>query len=327
MKLAAAKGIAEAVTEEDLSEDYIIPSVFNREVGAESGAGGRRGGQARRPRSLQRGDRHLLDGGGPAPLVKVLVTGASGFIGQALCDALLVRGEEVVGLTRDPERVRRSNPLVDWHAWEPTLERPPASLRGCRGRRKPARREGQPGAGPTTPSVGSSESRRTGPTTWGRRSPRWSPSPRCWSASLRSVTTATAARRSSMSPPSPATASTPRWCGSGRRRRGRSRAAACALSWSAQGTCSTPAAALLAQLLTPFKLGVGGPIAGGKQYMSWVHIDDEVGVLLWALNEEKVSAPSTPRRPTRSPTKSCQRPWGAPSAARPWSPSRDSPST
>jgi len=32
MKLAAARGIAMAVTEEDLSEDYIIPSVFNREV-------------------------------------------------------------------------------------------------------------------------------------------------------------------------------------------------------------------------------------------------------------------------------------------------------
>ncbi len=32
MKLAAAKGIAEVVTDEDLSEDYIIPSVFNREV-------------------------------------------------------------------------------------------------------------------------------------------------------------------------------------------------------------------------------------------------------------------------------------------------------
>ena len=32
MKLAAAKGIAMAVTEEDLSEDYIIPSVFNRDV-------------------------------------------------------------------------------------------------------------------------------------------------------------------------------------------------------------------------------------------------------------------------------------------------------
>src|SRR6478735_3946363 len=32
MKLAAARGIAEVVTEDDLSEDYIIPSVFNRDV-------------------------------------------------------------------------------------------------------------------------------------------------------------------------------------------------------------------------------------------------------------------------------------------------------
>jgi malate dehydrogenase (oxaloacetate-decarboxylating) len=32
MKLAAAKGIAEVVGDDDLSEDYIIPSVFNREV-------------------------------------------------------------------------------------------------------------------------------------------------------------------------------------------------------------------------------------------------------------------------------------------------------
>jgi malate dehydrogenase (oxaloacetate-decarboxylating) len=32
MKLAAAQGIAMAVSEEDLAEDYIIPSVFNREV-------------------------------------------------------------------------------------------------------------------------------------------------------------------------------------------------------------------------------------------------------------------------------------------------------
>jgi malate dehydrogenase (oxaloacetate-decarboxylating) len=32
MKMAAARGIADVVNEEDLSEDYIIPSVFNRDV-------------------------------------------------------------------------------------------------------------------------------------------------------------------------------------------------------------------------------------------------------------------------------------------------------
>jgi uncharacterized protein (TIGR01777 family) len=46
---------------------------------------------------------------------------------------------------------------------------------------------------------------------------------------------------------------------------------------------------LLAELLTPFRLGVGGPLAGGRQYMSWIHIADEVGILLWAIDDEKVS--------------------------------------
>ena len=58
--------------------------------------------------------------------MKVLVTGASGFIGSALCDSLLARGDSVVGLTRDPSRARSTNPTVVWHKWEPMLERPTA---------------------------------------------------------------------------------------------------------------------------------------------------------------------------------------------------------
>ena len=66
--------------------------------------------------------------------MRVLVTGASGTIGRALCDALFARGDDVVGLTRDPGRARQANPRVTWHRWEPTLERPrPGRLRGRRG--------------------------------------------------------------------------------------------------------------------------------------------------------------------------------------------------
>ncbi len=59
--------------------------------------------------------------------MRVLVTGASGFLGSAVCDALLARGDETVGLSRDPERARHGNPTVTWHAWNPVAERPPAS--------------------------------------------------------------------------------------------------------------------------------------------------------------------------------------------------------
>jgi uncharacterized protein (TIGR01777 family) len=40
----------------------------------------------------------------------------------------------------------------------------------------------------------------------------------------------------------------------------------------------------LAKLLTPFKLGVGGPIANGRQWMSWIHHADLVGLFLLALD-------------------------------------------
>ena len=55
--------------------------------------------------------------------MRVLVTGATGLIGSAVCDALLARGEEVVGLSRDPAKARSTNPTVSWHAWDPANER------------------------------------------------------------------------------------------------------------------------------------------------------------------------------------------------------------
>ena len=45
----------------------------------------------------------------------------------------------------------------------------------------------------------------------------------------------------------------------------------------------------LGRMLTPFKLGVGGPIAGGRQYMPWIHSDDVVGAYLFALDNASVS--------------------------------------
>ena len=47
----------------------------------------------------------------------------------------------------------------------------------------------------------------------------------------------------------------------------------------------------LAKMLPPFKAGVGGPVAGGGQYVPWIHLDDEVGALLFALDTEAASGP------------------------------------
>jgi uncharacterized protein (TIGR01777 family) len=44
----------------------------------------------------------------------------------------------------------------------------------------------------------------------------------------------------------------------------------------------------LATMLTPFKLGVGGVISSGKQWMSWVSLDDMVAVINFAIENEKL---------------------------------------
>jgi uncharacterized protein (TIGR01777 family) len=47
----------------------------------------------------------------------------------------------------------------------------------------------------------------------------------------------------------------------------------------------------LARMLPPFRLGLGGPIASGRQFVSWIHIEDLVGVMLAALDDERWSGP------------------------------------
>jgi uncharacterized protein (TIGR01777 family) len=42
----------------------------------------------------------------------------------------------------------------------------------------------------------------------------------------------------------------------------------------------------LGQMLTPFRLGVGGPLGDGRQFMPWIHIADWVGLVLWLIDNE-----------------------------------------
>jgi uncharacterized protein len=45
----------------------------------------------------------------------------------------------------------------------------------------------------------------------------------------------------------------------------------------------------LAQMLTPFKMFVGGKVGTGKQWMSWIHNEDEVGLILFALDHPEIA--------------------------------------
>ena len=47
----------------------------------------------------------------------------------------------------------------------------------------------------------------------------------------------------------------------------------------------------LAKMLPFFKAGVGGPVAGGKQWVPWVHLDDVVGAILFELDTDAAAGP------------------------------------
>ena len=44
----------------------------------------------------------------------------------------------------------------------------------------------------------------------------------------------------------------------------------------------------LAAMLTPFKLGVGGVVGSGKQWMSWISMDDEIAVINYVIDNENI---------------------------------------
>jgi uncharacterized protein (TIGR01777 family) len=222
--------------------------------------------------------------------VKVLVTGASGLIGSALCDSLLSRGDEVVGLSRDPGKARLAKPGISWHAWEPALERPPAdAFEGVDGVvNLVGERIDQRWTGEAKRKI--MESRRTGTHNLVQAIAGLERRPAVLvnqSAVGYYGDRGGAIVDESDGPTGESFDSevVQEWERAAHEIDGMGVRLAIVRS----GQILDAGGGMLGELLPPFKLGVGGPLAGGSQYVSWIHADDEVGILLWALDSEAVS--------------------------------------
>ena len=221
--------------------------------------------------------------------MRVLVTGASGTIGRALCDALFARGDDVVGLTREPGRARGANPRVTWHKWDPTLERPdPAAFEGVDG---------------VVHLLGE------------RIDQRWTDEAkeRIMESRRQGTHNLVQAIVGLESPPKVLVSQSAVGYYGDRGDEevdetdgpGTSFDAQVVQAWEAAaheldptgirlvitrtGQVLSTEGGMLKEMLPPFKLGVGGPLAGGNQYLAWIHIDDEIAILLWALDNDNVS--------------------------------------
>ena len=59
----------------------------------------------------------------------------------------------------------------------------------------------------------------------------------------------------------------------------------------------------LPKMLTPFKLGVGGPVAGGDQPFPWVHVGDVAGAIVFLLGNDSASGPFNVAAPEKHTNK------------------------
>jgi len=64
------------------------------------------------------------------------------------------------------------------------------------------------------------------------------------------------------------------------------------------GVVLSKAGGALAKMLTPFRMGLGGPIGDGSQYMSWIALDDLVAIIEFVLEGDDLSGPVNAVAPT-----------------------------
>ena len=225
--------------------------------------------------------------------MRVAVTGATGNIGSALVRELLERGDEIVALTRDPARAREQLgdrvSAVTW-ANPSTGPAPAEALSGCDG---VVHLLGEP------------------------VDQRWSDEAKERIRNSRVFGTRYLVAGLREADPRPAvlvSQSATGWYGARgdesldeaepaagdflaqvvRDWEDEARSAAelgLRVALTRTGVVLSESGGALGKMITPFKLGVGGPVAGGKQYVPWVHIDDVVGAMLCALEDERVRGP------------------------------------
>ena len=222
--------------------------------------------------------------------MKVTVTGATGLIGSALIKALKERGDEVTVLSRDPDRASRTLG-VEAVAWDPMTE--PAPSAAIRGRDGIVHLAGEPVA------------------------QRWTAEAKRAIRASRDVGTANLVAGIAASEPRPAVLVSSSAVGYYGKHgdeiidesspAGTDFLAEVCVEWERRaraaeelglrvvivrtGVVLDADGGALKTMLAPFKAGVGGPVAGGRQYMPWIHVDDIVGIYLAALDGDGWSGP------------------------------------
>ncbi|MDQ5807339.1 MAG: TIGR01777 family oxidoreductase [Actinomycetota bacterium] len=224
--------------------------------------------------------------------MRVTLTGATGRIGIAIVEALLARGDEVTVLSRSPERAKTKLPDGAGTAeWDPKAG--PAPTGALEGRDAVVHLAGEDVAQRWTAKVKDEirASREAGTRNLleGLRATQDRP---------RTLVSASASGYYGPRGDEPVAEDDPpgddflaqvvvAWEREARRAEG----LGLRVATMRTGVVLSADAGALKKMLPPFKLGVGGPVGGGRQYLPWVHLDDVVGLYLQALDDDRYTGP------------------------------------
>lgn len=211
-----------------------------------------------------------------------LLTGGTGFIGRALCEALLARGDRVTVLSRDPAGVRALMPetvtLVQNLA---EVERPPQAVVNLAGESLGA------GRWNAARKQGFMDS-RVGTT---RKLVQWMrtlPAPPKVLLSGSAVGYYGARGEEVLSEKSPPAGEyQSRLCQAWETEARTAEALGVRVCRLRIGVVLGAGGGALAAMHLPFRLGLGGPLGHGSQWMAWIHRSDLVAMMLWLLDEPR----------------------------------------
>jgi len=226
---------------------------------------------------------------------RIVITGATGTIGSALSAALLTRGDEVIAVSRNAERARTAlGDRVKTFTWaQPTQEPPPS--------------EALAGSDAVVHLLGEPLDQR-----WTERAKAEIRDSRV--LGTRSLVQTLERLPADARPDVLVSQSATGFYGPSDEREldeladaGSDFLAGVVRAWEAEATAAmamlrvalmrtgvvlSTRGGAIARMLPFFRLGIGGPVAGGHQYLSWIHLDDVVGGLLFAIESARLSGPA-----------------------------------
>lgn len=215
--------------------------------------------------------------------MKIAVTGATGLIGRALVDRLLAEGREVVVVTRDPGRFAGGRrPGVAACGWDET----PESM-AARGIEAWVHLAGEPIAGKRWTKAQKEAIRRSRVETT-RRVVEWierSGGEGTVLVNASAVGFYGTSDTATFDEESPGggdflASVVAKWEGAARR----AEEFGARVVLARFGVVLGREGGALPRMALPYRMGVGGPIGTGRQWISWIHLDDAVGLIVRALD-------------------------------------------